>query len=318
MKKRTLPLGIDIGTTHVRIAQLSESESVPRVESVAVREIGSGMASSGALADPEHVGHVLEDALNELRTKQRRCVVAIGEPDALMRAVRFPAMTSLERERSARFEAQKYADFPLDDALVRIHPSEDRETWILGIARSAAVTTRCAALRAAGLKAVALDHEAFALLRAFPDHDAVLDIGHQRSSLHLRAAGAPLTFLRFCGGADITRAIERELRIDQRTAEKRKRILGTAGSGERARASLVAELVRLIEDARRTHPFERVALCGNGARLAGIHADLGASAAVRVNMPVAGALRGGAYPDDVVQSGALDWTLAAALAQWQR
>lgn len=319
MKRRWLPLGVDIGATRVRIAQAYTESGDPRVHAVAVRDISEGVASSGVVADISHVAALLEDALDELGARVRRCVIAIGAPDAMLKSVRFPKMSALERERSARFEAQRYAGFSMEEAAVRVHPAAGNSgMWMVGIARNAAILTRCAALRAAKLKPLAIDHEGCALIRTFPQYDAVLDIGHRRSTLHVSRDGGPATLQILTGGSDLTRAIQRDLSLDERTAEKRKRILGTAGAGERARAVLVADIAALVEQGRRLVPVERIALCGNGARLPGLSRDLESAAKARVETPVGSALHDADYPEDVVRSSAPDWTLAAALALWQR
>lgn len=317
MKTRSLPLGIDIGTTRVRVVETEPYARRTRVRAVAAREVSSGSSSSGALEDPEYVAALIEDALAELGTRERRCVCAIGEPDALLRTLKFPKMTSLERERSARFEAQRYIEYPAEEAVIRIHPIDPASgAWALGIARSSAIVTRMAALRAAGLKPVAMDHEACALARALPGFDAIVDVGHQRTSLHIITKQTPVTLQAYNGGADVTRAIERELSVDAQTAEKRKRILGTAGAGERARAALTSDVAALIHHARNTQAISRVALVGNAARLAGIAADLESTTGALCEMPVSDALRGEYYPEDVIRSSAPDWTLAAGLALW--
>lgn len=319
MKHTRLPLGVDIGATRIRVLEASASPEGPRVRAVAVREIASDVSSSGAISDTDYVAALLEEALREIGTRERRCICALGEPDAQLRDITFPKMSALERDRSARFEAQRYVDYPIGEALVRIHPiGQNSQRWALGIARSFSVATRLATLKKAGLKIAAVDHEACALARALPGFDAIADIGHQRTSLHVLTDAAPLTFHTFNGGADVTRAIERELLIDPNTAERRKRILGTAGAGERARASLATDIAALIASARRRATIQRVALVGNGARLPGLAADLEASTGALFELPVTDALRAGAYPEDVVRSSAPDWTLAAGLATWNQ
>jgi type IV pilus assembly protein PilM len=312
-----LPLGVDIGATRIRVLEACVTADGPRVRAVAVRQISSDVSSSGAISDTDYVAALLEEAVREIGTRERRCICALGEPDALLRNVAFPKMTMLERERSARFEAQRYVQYPIDEAVVRIHPIAGTAQWTLGVARSSAVATRLATIKKAGLRPAAVDHEACALVRALPAFDAIADIGHQRTSLHVITDAAPITLQTFNGGADVTRAIERELSIDQRTAEKRKRILGTVGAGERARAALATDIAALVTSARKSTPISRVALVGNGARLPGLAADLEASTGALFELPVTDALRAGAYPEDVIRSSAPDWTLAAGLAAWK-
>lgn len=317
MKTRILPLGIDIGTTRVRVVEAVATPQGPRIRAVAVRDASAGSSSSGSLTDPEYVAALIEDAIAELGTPQRRCVCAIGEPDALLRPLKLPKMTSAERERAARFEGQRYIEYPIEEAVVRVHAVDaSAGLWALGLARSSALLTRIAAIRAARLRAVAIDHEACALSRALPGFDAIIDIGHQRTSMHIVTDKTPATLQAYNGGADLTRAIERELSLDAHTAEKRKRILGTAGAGERARAALTADIAALIQNARQTQAISRVALVGNAARLSGLAAEIEAASGALCEMPVSDALRSDGYPEDVLGSSAPDWTLAAGLALW--
>lgn len=316
MKPRTLPLGIDIGSTRVRVVEARVSARGACIRAVAVRELRRG--SSVDLEDPAFLSALIEDAVAELGTRERRCVCAIGEPDALLRPLKFPKMTSVERERAAKYEAQRHVDYPVEEAVVRIHPLDEQSgLWALGIARSSAVLTRVAALREAGLKPIAVDHEACALARALPGFDAILDVGHQRTTLHVITKQTPVTLQAHNGGADVTRAIERELSIDTQSAEKRKRILGTAGAGERARAALASDIAALVHRARNTHPISRVAMVGNASRLCGMAADLESATGAMFEIPVSDALRGENYPEDVVRSSAPDWSLAAGLALWE-
>ncbi len=316
---RKLPLGVDIGTTRLRIAHAILTPAGPRIDAVAVRDFSAGAFSSNGTTQTEYLAAIIEDATAELNTRERCCVAALGEPDAMLRTVRFPRMSPIERARCARFEAARHIDFPIEEAAVRIHPlDESKDLWAVGIARNAALTNRTAALKAAKLRPVGIDHEASAFARVLPNYEAVLDVGYQRVSLHVFGSGMPVTMQTFSGGSDITRAIERDLSIDELSAEKRKRILGTAGAGERARTALCADIAALIHAARQSRPVTRIALVGNAARLPGLTVDLEAATGAICEMPVSEVLRGEAYLEDVVRSSAPDWTLAAALAVWGR
>lgn len=311
-----MPLGIDIGATRVRVVHAEQTVYGPRIRGVAVREV-MRTSTFGEPTHAEYLAALIEDALAELRTRERRCVCAIGEPDALLRSLSLPKMTSIERERAARFEAQRLVDYPVAEAVVRIHPLDATGgVWALGVARSSAIVTKNATMRAARLKVLAIDHEACALSRALPGFDAIADIGHQRTSLHVMTGHTPVTLQAYNGGADVTQAIERDLSLDSQTAEKRKRILGTAGAGERARAALTSDIAGLIQSARSSHLIRRIALVGNSSRLAGLSGDLEAATGALCELPVSDVLRCGEYPEDVIRSSAPDWTLAAGLALW--
>lgn len=318
MKCDVLPLGIDVGSTRIRVVESERNGSRTQIRAVAVRDVPSGTRTCGPVSEPAYIAALIEDALSEIGSRQRRCVCAVGEPDAILRLIRLPNMTVFERERAARFEAQRFIEYPVEEAVIRIHPMDRAAgTWALGITRASSILTRIAALRAAGIKPIAMDHEACALARSLPGFDAILDIGHQRTSLHVvRPRETPATLQIYNGGADVTRGIERDLSLDNQTAEKRKRILGTAGAGERARAVLIADIAALIGTARTAHEIARIALVGNAARLPGLAQDLQSATGAQCEIPVSESLRTEAYPHDVIRSSAPDWTLAASLSHW--
>lgn len=317
MRRRSLPLGVDIGTTRIRVAHAERTVDGVRLRAVAVREYAPGSATSGGIADPSYIAALLDEAVAELGTRERRCVCALGEPDARLRAIAFPPMTAFERERSARFEAERYVEYPVEEAIVRAHPVDaSKRLWALGIARASVLAQRVGCLKEAGLKTVAVDHESCAFTRVLGEFDAVVDVGHDRTSLHVVRSALPSSTLTKSGGAAVTRGIERELAIDINSAEKRKRILGTAGAGERARQTLAGDIAALVDSARARFSIDRIAFVGNGARLGGLCQDVAAATGAVCEAAVSAVLRGEAYPEDVVRCGAPDWTLAAGLCAW--
>lgn len=316
--KTCLPLGLDIGRTRLRLVLSEVTAQGPCIKAVVTRELSEGVASSGHIADCAHVGALIDEACDELQTRESRCVLAVGEPEAILRIVEFPRMTESERRRAAMFEAQRYVDYPIQDATVRLHPvDEKRQLFAIGVVRTDTLQSRIAALKSGGLRVVAVDHEALALGRALPGYDAILDIGTERTSLHLAIAGAPLTLQHVAGGSLITRGIERELSIDFASAEKRKRILGTVGAGEATRRTFLADVTSLLESASmHTDRLKRIALVGNGARLSNFGGDLERATGLLVDMPASDILLGGPYPADVAKASAPDWNLAAGLSIW--
>jgi len=315
---RRLPLGIDIGTTRVRVA-LAEKDDAGAAKLCAVvsRDLPDDFASLRAQA-PELLAALMDDIVSELGTKERRCVLAIGAPEAAVRVIRFPRMSWAERLRAASFEAQRFVSWDSSIAsIVRVHPIDRAERlYAIGAVRQDAVAPRVAAMKLAGLRVVGIDYDAFALRRALNQADAIVDIGYARTLMHTFSAGGPLAWHVTAGGNDVTIGISQELSIDSSSAEKRKRILGSAGAGLSARRDLVAQIAGMIERARARVPIERIALTGNGARLPRLAAELEEASGAIVEIPVSELLRTEAYPDDVVRAAAPDWTLAAGLASW--
>ncbi len=313
MRIRSLPLGVDMGTARIRVVHSVLQGSRRLVRAVAVRDVPSGAISADDIVEPEYVAALLEDAVRELKTTERRCVGAVGLPAAKLKSIALPVMTSFERTRTAHFEAARYVEYPIAEAIVRIRRlSEGSHLWALGIVRARTLKARAACLRKARLRVQGINDEGCALRRCLPNYDAVLDIGQYRSTIYL--VNSLETFQIKSGGAEITSAIERDLNLDRAPAEKRKRIVGTAGAGERAKEKLVISLASLFQEAASVAACQCVAVVGNGARLPGLLDDLIAATGCVCEFAVSNALDGESYSKDVVCAGAPDWTLAAALA----
>lgn len=313
---RTLPLGIDIGASRLRIVCTQAAGRAQHVMSVAVRNLAPNIFAPDAAGEDDALGAVLADAWKELGTRERRCVLAVGVPEAHLHCVTFQKAAA--RDRTARLEAQKRVDYPVENAVVRVHPIDCRSgRYALGIVHAAALRARLAAVAASPLRAIAVDHESLALRRALPDYGAIVDIGLERSSLHAFAGAVPITLRIPLGGDTITREIERDLSIDARSAENRKRTHGVQGAGEAARDRLIAAVVARLDalDPRGCR-LVRIALVGNGARLRELGADLERLSGRRVDLPAAAALCGEIYPPDVIAGAAPDWNLAVGLSLW--
>ncbi|HEY4442413.1 MAG TPA: cell division FtsA domain-containing protein [Candidatus Elarobacter sp.] len=305
MRRSTLPLGIDIGTARTRVALLElDAGGRPRLVAVAARPTAG---------DP---AHALADALAELPTRERRCVLALGTGDASLRTAAFPPLARRERERAARFEAARSIGYPVAAAAIRV-VGLDAKHCIIGVAKRAALEARVAAVRRARLRLLGIDDAALALCRAVPGADAIVDVGDAATTLVLRDEPIPTVRIFPLGGRAFTEAAAAALGIDAATAEERKRTIGLAGAGERVRDELVEQLAAAIVEARAAARTELrdVVLSGNGSRLAGLAQALERAIAIPVR---AAALphEGSPLPSDVVRAASPDWALAYGLALW--
>jgi Tfp pilus assembly PilM family ATPase len=303
----TLPLGIDVGTTRTRVALLERDASgAARLLAVATRPTGDDAAAA------------IAGACAELATRERRCILALGPDDAMLRTAAFPAMRRAERVRAARFEASRFMAYPLHEASVNVHATAG-ERCIVAIARRSALEARVLGAKRARLRPVAVDDAAFALMRAFPYADAIVDIGECSTVLVLPNDQLPAVRTFAAGGRAFTEAVVASLGVDDITAEQRKRSVGLAGAGDHARDALIEQLATaLIEHraAARTEP-RAIALAGNGARLAGFAEALERAVAIPARL---GALPGNVshgLPCDVVRAASPDWGLAYGLALWE-
>jgi Tfp pilus assembly PilM family ATPase len=311
-----LPLGIDLGSSRIRMAAAERSRSgETRIRAVAARDL----PSAEDRLQIQLIAALVEEMTRELGVRERRCVASLGAPHAEMRVMQFPKMTWAERLRAARFEGERFArwDVSLAAATVRVHAhNRDVGSYGVGVARREALQQIVDVCKAAGLCLAAVDFDACAFQRAIQSADAIVDIGLDRSTLHTYGADGPISYPIPVGGSMVTKGIASELAIDAASAERRKRILGCAGAGSASLDQLAVSLAECVSVARARRAINRVALVGNGARLPGLATVVESATHAAVEIPVSELLDGDAYPEDVLRAAAPDWTLAAALAAW--
>ncbi len=227
-------------------------------------------------------------------------------------------MRRAERERAARFEATRYVAYPIADATIHVAPLDDARC-VVAVARRARLQQRVGEARRAGLRPVAVDDATFALVRAFPYADAIVDVGERSSLLVIRREPIPSVRTFGFGGRAFTDAVVSSLGVDRASAERRKCGVGLAGAGESARDELVEQIAASLVEHRAAGGVElrTIALCGNGARLAGLADALERIAAVPVRLAALPPDASDTLPPDVVRAASPDWGLAYGLALWE-
>jgi Tfp pilus assembly PilM family ATPase len=302
-----MPLGIDIGTARTRIALVERDRSGAR-HLVAVASTATGSDPVEAIAA----------ARAELRTRERRCVLALGGNDSVLRASKLPPLRGPEQLRAARFEAARFAPFPIQDAVIRTTRLE--AGWcVIGVARRVALDRRVHAARDAGLRPIAVDDAGLALGRVFPEASVIVDLGLHANTLIVRDGPIPRSQAFEGGGAAVTAALIAALGIDEISADQRKRSIGLAGAGEHARDAAVERLsAALVEHRSYAQNELDVTLVGNGARLGGLAEALAHAIALPVRIGTLPSDISRTLPCDVVRAGTPDWALAYGLALWEQ
>jgi Tfp pilus assembly PilM family ATPase len=304
----TLPLGVDLGRQRVRVALTVRSASgATSLVAVGARDVGPDPAAA------------LRDAVHELGTTERRCVVGIAFPDAHVRVVTMPAMGRFERRRAAAFAAARYIDYPVAEATVTLVPLDGSQRFALGIARTQALEARLTTVRKARLKPLAVDDIALAQQRVLVGAQASIDITEDRTRLTIFADPVPFVAETAIGGAALTEGIARSLGIDARAAEVRKRSVGFAGAGEAQRDALTSGINDLLAAGRAAGygDIVRAVLIGNGSRVPGLAEAIGRVTGLDVRPAALDPSISETVPADVLRAATADWTVAYGLSLWE-
>ena len=307
MKERRLPLGIDIGAARVRVVALS------RRDDGSLRLLGAGAADV-----VDRPASALTAALHEASTPERRCVAMIRSCDARLQKVVLPPMSWRDAKRAATFEAlaashTEHKTLTVRSVMLDCNARGERR-MLVASASSRIVQQTIAALQAAGLRPVGIDHEACALLRAAGS--PLLDVGLARSTLVAFAGGAPILRMLDVGGIDFTKALARDYGIDEDLAESRKCTIGLTGAASDVLRNFVQSLSAELQLLRKTEGLDitSLGLCGNGARLPELREEIEHRLDLRLDTVHFDDRLVMELPQEVQRSASMDWFSAFAAA----
>jgi type IV pilus assembly protein PilM len=301
-------VGLDIGTSAVRAAVLQVGKATPVLKRYGQVSLPVGAVTSGEIAEPGIVRDALTQLWKTAKLPRKRVIVGIANQRVVVRRIDVPYMSEEELKESLAYRAAEYIPIPVDEAILDFVPLEefaapDGEAMLSVLvvaAQQEMATDLLGVLSGAGVKPLAIDLQAFALVRSVVglgfdldgDARAVVNIGAGVTQVAIVKSGS-VRFLRTVpiGGETFTRALAASLGIGFEKAEGEKRRLGVAvegdGSGDKGRAALTQEAETLIEEVRGSIDYfhseapgdlvQSILISGNGARLPHLANRLGRS-----------------------------------------
>ncbi len=303
-------LGLDIGTTSVKLVELSEAgRGQYRVERYVIEPLPKDAVKEGDVANEEQVVEILHEAWKQMGTRVKNVVMSLPSSAVITKKILLPAsLSGLELETQVESEANQVIPFSLDEVNLDFQvlgPSlgspNDVEV-LLAAARKEKVEDRVALAEAAGLKALVMDVESYATLTAYecmagllPNEGAeqtvvIFDIG--ANGMHINAlSDNESVYLREhgFGGSQLNYEISRRYGMTTEEAEiaKRKGTLPETYEIEVLRpysetlAMEIGRALQLFTSSTQYHKVDHVLLAGGGAIIPGIEEVVGA----RVGIP---------------------------------
>jgi type IV pilus assembly protein PilM len=283
-----LALGLDIGSSHVKLAGMAGRGTGLRLTHFGLMALPTETIVDEELLNSAALVSTIRELLADMQVRRRDVAIALGGRAVIIRQISLPSMTEHELEESLSWEAKQYIPFDLDEIYLDFHmgaidPDTDQMAVTLVAAKRTVVDDYCAAVRLAGLNPVVVDVTPFAVSNAFtsayPEYAdetvAVVDVGANLSTVAVVEARR-LVYSRSneTGAHRITDKLQRELAIPFAQAEAFK----TGGSGglvpvdvqrilKESTAELSAEIHTMINhhvDSGGT-PVGRMVVSGGGA-----------------------------------------------------
>jgi len=296
-------LGLDIGTTSIKMVEVVRGEKMPKITNYGILESRSSLSRANTAIQTSTLKLFDREAANFLKVliekmRPRTTMVAASLPvfSAFTTILSFPQMAPEELAKAIAFQARQYVPLPLSEVALdwsKVGEYEDdkgfKYSQILLISVPHVEIKKYQDMcKAAGLTLQSLEVESVSLVRMLIDTDPtptyIIDIGSRSTGISIAEKGA----LKFASqtdfaGASLTQALATSLSINPVRAEELKKERGILGTGPNYELStiMIPFLDAIISEVKRTDfayhsqfpgaaKVERAILSGGGANLLGI------------------------------------------------
>jgi type IV pilus assembly protein PilM len=301
-------VGLDIGTSGVRAAELSFGRNGVTLERFGQVALPPGAVRDGEVVDVDTVASAIKQLWASAKFSSKKVVLGVANQRVIVRQVDLPWLPESELRQSLAFQVQDFIPIPVEQAVLDFHTVEEITTEdgtrlmrVLLVAAARDMVHRALdSARKAGLSVSQVDLTPFAVLRSLAgvdhigvngawrgDAEALIDIGGKVTNIVVHQNGVP-RFVRvlLMGGDNVTEAVAERMGVPLEQAEgvKQQTALGsTPGvpSSEHPAARIVETTGHaFVEEIRgsldyylaqpASVPLRRVVVSGGGARLGGL------------------------------------------------
>lgn len=289
-KKTTV--GLDIGSGLIKVAVIDHSKAQPELVHVAVAPLLADAIVEGEIMDPGIVSDAITAALAEAGVVTKDVVTAVGGRDVIIKKIQIERVKETQARELMRWEAEQHVPFDmesveLDFQILDPDGTNPEMSVLLVAAKRELIEAKVRVLSDAGLNAVAVDVDAFALHNAFelnhPDAMtgtvALVNIGHEVTNVNIVEDGVPiLTRDLPTGTRRIKEDLQRERGLGSEEADALLRgfdrsdhldaVLETRG--EEIAVGIERAVAFLASSSRSGSTVNGVYLCGGGSRAPGL------------------------------------------------
>ncbi len=302
-------VGLDIGTSAVRAAELELNGGRPALRVFSQVGLPPGAMVDGEIQDPSAVSDAIKRLWRNGKFTSRSVVVGVAGLRAITREIELPWVPDNEVDSAVRFQSGEVIPFPPDKTILSTQVLTDHEApdgttqrrVLVAAAHRDLIDGVVAAVKNAGLHVERVDLISSALVRALVDSvpeaqepEAIVSVGAGLTVIVVHQQGRP-QFVRTIGvgSNSATSAICSALDVPFADGEVIKRHLGEpearAQSAEHAVERTIGDLVGEIRNSIQYYaslpgrsPIAGLTVTGAGAQLRGLVEELQS----QVRMPV--------------------------------
>jgi type IV pilus assembly protein PilM len=306
LRKKAETFGLDIGTSSIKVVELAPGKGGYALKSHAMVTLPRDTISEGSIRQSSIVSDAIRECVGKAGISSTAAVISVSGRDSIVKRVPLPKVTSKELEDAIRLEAEHHIPFAIDEVFLDyqvVGETANSMSVVLVATKKVKVLEYVAAVEEAGLEAVVVDLDAFAMQNQYelntdenePEATALIDIGAGVMKTNVIHGGGSI-FARDVpfGGNNYTDAIAQSLGIPVEEAEAAKQ--GHEASVdwddlvpaiESVSRELSVEIQRTFDyfaSAPESERIGKIVLAGGCAKLAGLEDFFASSWGVPVEL----------------------------------
>src|SRR5450631_2309295 len=297
MARGKLAIGLDIGSTSVKMIQLKETrrrgQIIYSLLNFGMKPLPPESIVDNTLMNSTAIVQAVQELLGELRIKQKEVAIGVSGHSVIIKKIAMPRMSQDELEESIQWEAEQYIPFDVKDVHIdtQILTPEGTDATgqmdvLLVAAKKDMINDYTTVVSEAGLIPVVVDVDAFAVQNMFsvnydlPATESVvlINAGASVVNINIISRGATV-FTRdvTIGGNQFTEEIQKQLNVSYEEAEALK-----IGGGRGDSDAVVPQEVERVMAADAT--FSKVYLSGGTAKIPALFKTIEARTGVPVEI----------------------------------
>ncbi|MDE2179891.1 MAG: type IV pilus assembly protein PilM [candidate division NC10 bacterium] len=231
-------VGLDIGTSSVKIVQLQRSRNSYRLAKLAIAPIHPETIVDGTIMDAVAISDTIQQLFTEHSIAVKDVAFSVSGHSVIVKKIKVPQMKKAELREGIAWEAEQHIPYSMEDVnldfqiLREAGPGEQEMDVLLVAVKKETLNDYLAMIAAAGLSAAVVDVDAFAIENAFtisaqlqPDEVvALVNIGAAVTTINILRGGiSDFTRDSSVGGNRHTESLQQSLGVSVEEAEAIKR-----------------------------------------------------------------------------------------------
>lgn len=293
-RKAKTSVGLDIGSSYVKIVEIDHSKSEPVLRSYAVAKLPPEAIVEGEIMDRSLVIEGIQSCMAKAGVEKKDVVTAVSGRAVIVKKIMMDKMNPDDAREAIFWEAEQHVPFDIDDVcldfeVLREDAGANQMEILLVAAKKEMVETHAGLVKDAGYNPVIIDVDSFAIQNAYEsthedlgNHVAgLINIGSDVTNINIVQNSIPLFTRDLSVGSNMfIDAIQREMGLGFEEAEaivngtsqpadvdKCRRIIASACEELSAGINRSISFLKTAGDAEQ---LDEVILSGGGARVPGL------------------------------------------------